>query len=220
MARLIDRRRVIELRKQGKTYSDIKIETGISKSTLSGWLKDYPLSENQLILLSEKIENRRSVAVEKCRETKRWKREIRLTSILEEEKVKLLPLSEREMYFAGLFLYWGEGNKRIQGQVSLNNTDPKVLRFYLKWLIDSLKVDKEKIKVCLHLYRDMEVEREMNFWVNVLGIPKNQFLKPYIKDSNRTGLDQKGFGHGTCGLMVNNVRLKERIIQGIEALSV
>jgi transposase-like protein len=51
MARVIDRQRAIELRKQGKTHGQIKKELGINKSTLSGWLSEYPLSEKQLDLL-------------------------------------------------------------------------------------------------------------------------------------------------------------------------
>jgi orotate phosphoribosyltransferase-like protein len=45
MARIRDRQNAIELRKQGKTYGQISNELRITKSTLSGWLGDYPLSE-------------------------------------------------------------------------------------------------------------------------------------------------------------------------------
>ncbi|KKP80446.1 MAG: hypothetical protein UR81_C0028G0006, partial [Candidatus Levybacteria bacterium GW2011_GWB1_35_5] len=50
MARVIDRQRAIELRKQGKSYGQIKKQLGIAKSTLSDWLSKYPLSEKQLAL--------------------------------------------------------------------------------------------------------------------------------------------------------------------------
>lgn len=67
MARVIDRQRATELRKQGKTYGQISKELGITKSTLSDWLGNYPLSEKQLDLLKLNKEYSRQVAAEKNR---------------------------------------------------------------------------------------------------------------------------------------------------------
>lgn len=48
MARKLDKQRAILLRKRGYSYSQIKNKLGISKSTLSGWLYDIPLSEKRI----------------------------------------------------------------------------------------------------------------------------------------------------------------------------
>lgn len=56
MARIIDRQKAIELRKQGKTYSEIRNELKVSKSTLSEWISKFPLTSEQMNLL-KKIEN-------------------------------------------------------------------------------------------------------------------------------------------------------------------
>jgi len=74
-----------------------------------------------------------------------------------------------------------------------------------------LCIPKEKIKVDLHLYSDMNIKEEIAFWSRTLNMPLSQFRKPYIKASTRVGIDQKGFGHGTCGLNVNDVLLKEKL---------
>ena len=103
--------------------------------------------------------------------------------------------------------------------MAINNTDPQVVKFALHWMIRALKVPKNKVKVELHLYSDMDVEKEISFWAKVLGIPKTQFYKPYIKTSTRIAINQKGFGHGTCGVIVNDVRLKEKVIMGIKAIA-
>ncbi len=42
MARYEDKKKAISLRKKGYSYNKIKEELGVSKSTLSSWLKDYP----------------------------------------------------------------------------------------------------------------------------------------------------------------------------------
>ncbi|HCS79254.1 TPA: hypothetical protein DIV55_05965 [Patescibacteria group bacterium] len=215
MTRIHDRRKALELRKLGKSYSQIKSELSISKSTLSGWLWEYPLNKEQIDSLRGKNPRR----IEKYRTTMRLKREARLNSYYTEEKSKWLPLSKRELFIAGLFLYWGEGGKSLNGQLIINNTDPKLIKFMLHWLTNVIFVPKNKIKACVHLYIDMDIQAEINYWVKELGLPLTQFIKPYIKKSQRTNIDHKGFGHGTCGLMVNDARLKERVLMGISAMA-
>lgn len=219
MARVKDRQKVIELRKLGKTYSEIKRELDIPKSTLSDWLSKYPLTEKQIKLLEKSIKRNKDLAVEKIRLTKDRKRNARLKDFYDLETKRWLPLSGRELELAGLFLYWGEGSKSLKGALSLNNTDPQVLKFTLHWLIKGLKVPKEKIRVFLHLYSDMDVNQEIEYWVRQLYLPLSQFRKPYIKESMRVGIDHKGFGHGTCGLYVGDVRLKEKVIMAIQTIA-
>ena len=215
MTRVKDREKAIALRKQGKSYSEIREEIVVNKSTLSNWLKDYPLSKEHVDLLRTKSYLR----IERFRQTMLLKRNVRLKSVYEEQKSKLLPLSDRELFVAGLFLYWGEGNKSLKNSLSINNTDPQVVKFALCWMIKSLKIPKEKIKVYLHLYSDMNVKIEVNFWAKLLGLPLSQFNKPYVKVSSRVDLTQKGFGHGTCGVVTNDVRLKEKIIMSISSIA-
>lgn len=217
MARNQDRQKAIELRQLGKTYGEIRVELNISKSTLSGWLRNYPLTDKQLGLLSTSRESRRHLAREKTSITKRIKLQKRLDKTYEEEKKNLLPLSKKELFLAGLFLYWGEGGKTHKGTLSISNTDPAVLKFSLFWMRKALEIPKEKIQVLLHLYDDMIVEDAVNYWSKTLKIPKNQFAKPYIKKSKRTDMDYKGYGHGTCMLRVFDTLLREKVLMSIKA---
>lgn len=219
MARIQDHQKVIKLRLKGMTYSDIQKEIHIPKSTLSDWLSTYPLTQNQLGLLEKNIKKHKELSIEKIRITKRKRREERLNMVYKEEMKTWLPLRRRELEIAGIFLYWGEGNKAMQGPVSLNNTDVYVVKFYLYWLRNVLLVPMENVRVHLHLYHDMDKQKEMKYWSSQLKLPLSQFTKPYIKQSRKSDLDQKGFGHGTCGLSLSNVRLKERIMMRIKAVA-
>lgn len=215
MSNVLLHRRAIYLRKQKKSYSQIKSLLGVSKSTLSEWLRAYPLTREEV----NKLRANSEIRIEKYRTTMAKKREMRLQSYYETECRKYIPLSEKELLIAGLFLYWGEGNKAVRHTLSINNTDPTLMKFALYRVTKALKVSKEKVQVHVHLYKDMNIRKEMNYWSKELSIPLRQFSKPYIKDSNRIDIDQKGFGHGTCGIRVYDTVLKEHILMAIKAVS-
>lgn len=215
MANVILHRRALELRKLGRSYSQIKAELGLSKSTLSLWLRQYPLSKDKIRLLRDVNE----VRIERYRQTMQRKRDAKLLDYYNEGKNLLLPFSKKELFIAGLFLYWGEGGKTLKHTVSINNTDPAVIKFAIYWMVESLNIPKEKIQVYLHLYSDMVSEQETEYWSKELNMPKQQFAKPYVKESKRADLDQKGFGHGTCGVRVYNTVIKEKILMTIQAVA-
>jgi len=216
MARFRDHAKALILRKQGKSYSQIKTILKVSKSTLSLWLRDYPLSRQRIRELRDWSEQR----IEKCRETKRKKKEKRLKGFYQQQKGFIFPINKRELYLAGLFLYLGEGKKSDPTDLSISNTDPSVIRFFITWLTKSLKVPKEKLKVYLHLYKDMDVKKEVQFWSRILGIPEKQFNKPYIKKTSLKAINHKGgFGHGTCNVTFGNARLSEKILMAIKTIA-
>lgn len=218
MSKILLREQVTKLRLQGQTYGQIRKQLGVSKSTLSDWLSKLPLTEKQLKILSQNKERSLELGREKFREVFRNKRLNRLKQTLDNQIKELLPLSDKELFLAGIFLYWGEGAKK-HGLVSISNTDPRVVRFALYWMTESLKIPKVKIRINLHLYKDMNIDETISFWSTVLDIPKNQFRKPYIKKTNREGLTYKSFGHGTCRLYAGGVGLSEKIAMSIKAIS-
>jgi transposase-like protein len=200
------------LRSEGKSYSQIRSGLNVSKSTLSRWLRQYPLSKKRISELRDNNQKR----IEKYRNTMQRKRNKRLHDVYLLEQKMILPLSKKELYIAGLFLYWGEGNKASRNIVSIANTDPSVLLFALHWLIKGCNVNKQDIKVSLHLYKDMDIHHFISYWSTLLEISPSSFSKPYIKNSDKQNIKHTGFGNGTCSLNVYNTRLKEKIMMGIK----
>lgn len=216
MSNLILREQAIRLRKQNKSYSQIKKELGVSKSTLSTWLNQYPLPQ----WIISKLRDRNEVRIEKYRQTMAKKREDRLNSIYQQEKLKIQKISNREIMFAGLALYWGEGTKVGSSKVAVSNTDPQVLKFFILWLNLIHKINKKNLKTTLHLYNDMNIEKETTYWSKILGIPTKKFNKPYIKTTNSNRINHKGsFGHGTCIIAYYSVELKQKIMMQIKLLT-
>ncbi|MEZ4195414.1 MAG: hypothetical protein R3B53_03445 [Candidatus Paceibacterota bacterium] len=156
--------------------------------------------------------------IEKFRSTMLAKRTERLARLEVKIKKELGTLSKRDVFIGGLFLYWGEGGKTNPYTTTLVNTDVAMIRFYLKWLV-LLGVKADKVKIRLHLYHDMDIKKEINFWHSQLGIPINQFNKPQIKKTKQKVLSRKGFGHGTCNVIVGDRDFTDKVLTTLKVLA-
>lgn len=221
MAKSKEREKALALRKEKQmSYGQIKKFLKVSKGTLSLWLKNYPLSEEKIKELQKKGWKKSEAAIERFRNVMRRKKERRLKEIYETQKKTILPLSDRELFIAGLLLYWGEGTKCRRDGLSVSNSDPSVIKFFIRWLNKSLNVPRKKLRVGLHLYNDMNINKEMEFWSKILKIPLSQFIRPYIKKTSSKRINHKGgFGHGTCNVRINSVPLAEKIFMTLKAIT-
>ena len=129
MAKFALMNEAIILRKSGYSYSEIKDKIKIGKGTLSFWLKNYPLTTEQL----ERIRNKKHIQIENYRNTMRQKKELRFRKVYDSVKSEFSSFSLKETYFAGLFLYWGEGSKTRESMISITNSDPTLLLFFIHW---------------------------------------------------------------------------------------
>ena len=214
MARKIDKQKAITMRKKGMSYSQIKDKIKVSKSTLSGWLSSMPLSEKRIRELRDFSPQR----IERYRNTMRSKKEARLNEVYKKVSKDVGSLSERDLFLAGLFLYWGEGTKRSNYSVVLTNTNPAMLKLFIKWL-ELFNVKRKDLKIKLHLYSDMNIKKGLDFWSKELKIPLSQFRKTYVKKTSLKSITYKnGFGKGTCCVMFDNRDIWEYIMMGLRYL--
>src|SRR5690606_33649697 len=117
-----------ELRLQGWTYDRIQTELGCSKSSVSLWLRDLPKPEQS---------HRRAPEEAAAIARRGWEPRLRRS---EEERQRTKEaamqevgdLSERELFLAGVALYWAEGVKDKpydrREYVVFVNSDPTVIK--------------------------------------------------------------------------------------------
>ena len=203
MAKKVLKDKALKLRASGMSYSEIKKRINVSKSTLSLWLQGMPLSQEKIRELRDNNPRR----IERYRDTMFKKKEQRLKTVYKNVGLKIDKLSERDLFIGGVFLYMGEGSKTTKGTTALTNTNPHILKLFIKWLY-LFNVQKKKVKVQLHLYSDMDIEKQINFWSKELSIPRAQFRKPHIKKIKYKSVLYKGqFGQGTCTVLYEDVEL-------------
>lgn len=100
--------RARELRAQGLDYEEIAAALGVSKSTVSLWVRDMPRPER---LSYEECRKRVAEGSRLYWETERPAREARREEVRAAAAGKIGTLSKREILIAGAIAYWCEGSK-------------------------------------------------------------------------------------------------------------
>ena len=107
--------------------------------------------------------------------------------------------------------------KEKQG-VRLTNSDPKVIKFMLKWFKQVWNISKDQIKLAIiinriHKNRIKEVEE---YWSKITKIPKNQFNKTIlIKAKNKKHYDNFPVYFGTLTIKIKQSTNLHRQITGM-----
>lgn len=211
--------KAVKLRlEQNLSYSQILSQVPVAKSTLSEWLRFFPLSKDKILELKKRGSERGVISRERFIATMRRKREERMKKVYGTCLERMLKIPRDAFFVAGLMLYLGEGSKTIYSKIALANTDPKIIKFFVKWLAEFLEIRKSNLKAQLHLYPNMDIEKEKGFWKDILGFKDEQFYKPYISKILRGSFTYKeSFRHGTCSVYFGSVEKKSELMSSIQA---
>ncbi len=196
------REKVFALRKNGFSYTYISSKTGLSKSTLSGWLTDVPYTPNKETLAS--FGKARAAASAR-------RAQLRQDSIRDIRKIAEIDIdtiSQRDLFMFGLALYLGEGCKS-NSQVRMVNSDPRIIQTTIAWF-KMLGVRGEQFRLRLHLYPDSNVKQCLQFWSRTTNIPLSQFQKTHIDTrTDKKEKKRRKLPFGTVQLMVRSNGRKE-----------
>lgn len=159
------------LRSNGFSISEIVKETGKSKSIVSKYIKDVKIkSKYKKILLSKRDWN-------KDKSLSEWN-EARLKSAR-----YIKNISDKESLLILASLYWGEGTKR---ELNIINSDPQMLRVVII-CFKKLGIKNSQIKVTIRIYEDINQEVLINYWSNVLKLPKKCFKNVNVLYGKKMG---------------------------------
>ncbi|MGA5488457.1 helix-turn-helix domain-containing protein [Streptomyces pseudogriseolus] len=206
------RARARVLRLQGWTYDQIQVELGCSKSSISLWVRDLPKPERRAPSEQARLANRL-----------RWEHELAVRDeqrrrTKEAAALEIGPLSDRDLFLAGVALYWAEGAKdkpyQRRENVLFVNSDPGVITLYLAWL-DLLGVERDRLRYRVMIHMTADVEGAKRYWADLVGVDVSTFQKTTIKKHNPTTV-RKNVGDTYRGCLVVRVSQGAELYRRIE----
>jgi hypothetical protein len=187
----------------------------VSKSSVSLWVRDIELTEEQHEALrgGNPIYNGqlRGRAVSAARR--------RSQRLAYQEHGRTLARRGDPRHAMGCVLYWAEGTKN-RNQVRLSNSDPEIVRTFVAFLRTYFNLRDEEIRLTCHLYADHaqhqhEIEQ---VWLNVTGLPRSSLYSSIVNVYSKYSLKKRTnkLPYGTCRVIVNRTRVVQSIYGAIQ----
>lgn len=202
----------IELRKKGLSYSEILKIIPVAKSTLSLWLKSVGLSKEQKQRLTDK-------KIASALRGAARKKEIRIQktkTIFKEAAKDIKNISQKELFLIGVALYWAEGSKQkdtnVSARVRFSNSDPKMIKLFLLWLDKICGIKSPNIRCDLYIHEKANIANAKSFWEKEIN---ESIQSIYYKKSKFT--KRKNIGDDYFGLVSVNVKQSADLNRKISA---
>ncbi len=196
-----EKNKAIKFRRQGLSYREILEKIPVTKSSLSLWLKNVKLTNNQ----KQRLVDKRLVAAKRGAQKMKDIRIALTQKIKEKSKKEIGKLLKRELWLIGIALYWAEGNKEKinrSAKVLFSNSDPYMIKVFIRWLMEVIELPKERIvfNVILHENNKHRIKEVNDYWLSHTGFPEKSFRKMYFK-KNIIKTKRKNIGDNYFGLL-------------------
>lgn len=174
------RQLAVEMRLVGRTYDNIARELGVSKGSLSLWLRDLaggPPARGgdpaHMKRMSDAYWSR--VLAE---------REVERQAVKAAAAQEMGSLSRRDLHVAAIAAYWAEGAKdkpyARREQVTFINSDEGMIRLWLAYL-DDIDFPREHRRYALSIHDSADIAAATRSWAAVVGLDPASFGRPSLK---------------------------------------
>lgn len=210
-------RRAIELRATGYSYAQVEAELGVARSTLHHWFRNE--AEH-----STEVHRRRMLSRSKAAATIITRNAAQRSAnyaIARQELRSILggALEHRDLFMAGLTMYWAEGTKS-HARVSVTNSDPDIARLFVSWAERFLGTTRGQFRAFIFAYPDTNIDAAEAFWAGEVNIPSSQFYPAQIDRRVGKSRDKRGkLPYGTLHLNIcgpGGAELHRRIMAWID----
>lgn len=127
-------------------------------------------------------------------------------------------IEKAQLFGLGIGLYWGEGTKASKHAVRLGNSDPNLIKTFMRFLEILYEVPREDLKFGLQLFTDCNIEEGMKYWLTQLGVKRSQFYKVHVTISGSIGTYRKKSQHGVVTLYYHNSHLRDILVNHLHNL--
>ena len=207
------------LRQMGYSIRQIEHNLRVSRASVSTWVRDVQLSEDQKKELKKrnpalngdpkKYRQLGSISIKKYA--------LHLREQYQEEG-RALARQNDPYFIAGIMLYWAEGSKS-RNSIMIGNTDVNLMKFFVKFLLNFFDI-KEKdfvLRLYCHLNNGITLDQIEKYWMTQLGLTEGHLNKTYIEQKRIvTGKRKNIHKYGVCNIAVHRTDIVQKIFGAIQ----
>jgi len=194
-----------QLRSQGLSLNEITKQLGLTKSSVSLWVRDIVLTPAQKKTLSEKGVSKE--LIEKRRATRLLHENNRRQLIVDTARKEIHKLSDKELWLIGIMLYWAEGGKTQRNMVRFTNSDPEMIKIMMAFLRRICQVPEQKFRCHIHIHPHLNYHQAERYWSSVAKVPLSKFFKTYRIRSKAGKHQRDSLPFGTLDVYVCDTKL-------------
>jgi hypothetical protein len=165
------------LRSQGCSLPEISNQLKVSKTSVLRYIEGVEILPEYLSEWAGKRGGSKK---------RRIKKELQA---LAEAKSLVGMLSKKEKLLFLSALYWAEGSKK---DFSLSNTDPFLIKIFVEFMREVFELEDDRFYINVRLYEDLDKEKCLSFWSEVVRIPKSNLKGVNILQGKKKGKLQFG----------------------------
>ena len=213
--KLAERQAAIKLRLQGHSIKDISMSLGVSKSSVSIWVRNVELSAQQRTVLDRKSYSKK--AIESRRKTRLANEYQKRQKVIKTAEKSIPKISNKNLWLMGVMLYWAEGGK-TQRMVRFSNGDPEMIKIMMAFFRRICHVPESKFRGYIHIHPHLNHLSAEKYWSDTAQIPLSQFFKTYKKPNKSSQNKRNSLPHGTLDVYVLDTNLFYKITGWAEGI--
>jgi transcriptional regulator with XRE-family HTH domain len=208
-----EREEARKLRAHGWSIKEIEQRLGVSRSSVSVWVRDVVLGPDERRVLIEKTRLGPIVAAaRKAALAREQRRAYQLDG-------RRLARERDTSYAAGCMLYWAEGAKE-RNSVRIVNSDRELLIQFAKFLRAQFMVEDAALRVRCNLFAGSEAEQHAieEYWLETFKLSRANLLRSSVNVHSKYSCKKRAnkLQYGTCELTVNSTRIVQTIYGSIQ----
>ena len=205
------REKARQLRKQGMSIREITKIVDASKSSVSTWVRDIVLTEEQ----KDRLKARQSQWAGQNKGAQVNRHRAREKRSLYQEAGRARAREGRPLHMMGCMLYWAEG-ANDKNRVYFVNSDPNMMLFFMRFLRVEMGVKNTQVKLHIHCHTTNpdDHKRIGRYWLDVLELSESCLMKIQVKKSSDTRRNR--LENGVCGIRVQSTELAMHIYGAIQ----
>lgn len=213
-----ERKRARELRSLGLSVGTIAKRIKCAKGSVSSWVRDIPLTAEQIQRLKSNQDKGRAIAANHPNSSRlRWAR-IRQQAIdIAREEVPPRGSLE-DLRLIGSALYWAEGYMASRNSFVFANSDADMVKLMMRFLIKVCKIPLSRLRGKVNIHPHLDIKYAQQYWSRISGIPTRQFYRPLLAISKASKQKRQTLPNGTFCIIISDVNLCCKIKGWIEGV--